>query len=231
MALFAAVGLGILIAGATAFYLLQSQPQFPSPSCGALSVGWNDLARQQSGFTYLCGLGSVSDGRLAMTLNNYHFADGSTIKWQCSGAALNGSSPCSSSGIYLLANATFTNIGQGDTAIGPILYARVDNNNTTPAQHAGNGEYGADAIFPGQYPDRSVPAVSGGVYLPPKASATYWFLFYLPNVSIKDIPNWKLYTLSLVNPEYGGTWDGGGGFSCVPVPCQDPMTELIVLAS
>jgi len=165
----AAAALGILLAGGAAFYLLQGGSEFPSPSCRALSLGWSDIPRQQGGFTYMCGLGSVSDGRIDLTLNNYRFADGSTIEWQCSGA-LNGSSGCSSSGVYLLANVTLTNIGEGDAPIGPDLYVNVSDTGS-PSLHIGNGEYGADAIFPGQYPNRSIPAVSGGTYLPSKAVA------------------------------------------------------------
>ncbi len=227
MLLVAVALVGALLAGVIAFNTLESGPDVPSASCAALSITWNDIPRQQSGFGYVCGSGGVSDGRLTMTLNNYHFADGHTINWVCPSTSLNGSSPCTSSGVYLLANVTVKNIGQGNTSIGPTLYASV---NSSTSQPIGNGEYAANATFAQLNPNESIPAVNGGVFLPPGAKVTYWFIFYIPNVVMSDVPNLKLFWLSLVELEYGGTWDGGS-FSCVPVQCQNPMTELVVLAS
>jgi hypothetical protein len=220
-----AVAFAGLLTGATAYYVLNHGSDFPSPSCASLSVSWNGLARQQGGYSYLCGLGSVSDGRLAITLNNYRFVDGSTIDWRCPGTSLNGSS-CLSSGVYLIANVTVDNVGKGNTSMGPSLY--FDANNSA-GQSIANGEYGADAVFPGLSPNASIPAVGGGVHLPPGASVTYWYIFYAPKVAVSDVHDLTLHWLSYAEVEYGGTWNGYGN-SCVPVPCQDPMTELIVVA-
>jgi len=230
-ALAIAVTAGLVVTGFAFHYLPSGVPSpYPSPSCQALGIGWNSVSHQ-SGLTYICGSGSVSDRRLNMTLNSYRFVNGDMITWPCIGSGLNGTktgpTTCSlGDGVYMLANITFTNVGGGNTSLGADLYTNVTNG----LQFVGNGEYGIDARFPGQYPNQSVPAVNGGAFLPPGSSATYWFVFYLPNTSVKDIPNLTLNTVSNVDWEYGGDWEGGGGFSCIPVACLNPMTDLIVVS-
>jgi hypothetical protein len=220
-----------LVVTVFAFHYLPSgvPPPYPSPSCQALGIGWNSVSRQ-SGLTYLCGSGSVSDGRLNMTLNSYRFVNGGTTTWPCIGNGLNGTTTgattCSlGDGVFLLANVTFTNVGGGNTSIAADLGTNVTNG----LEFVGNGEYGINAQFPGQNPSQSVPPASGGAFLPPGSSATYWFVFNLPNTSVKDIPNLTLNTISNVEWEYGGDWDGGGGFNCIHVACLNPMADLIVV--
>jgi len=207
--------------GATAFLVSNHNPF--SASCTSLGIDSTTIPNPDPGFNYVCGQTSVSDGRLSITLNNYHFADGGSIGWVCSEAVANGSSGCSSSGVYLLVNATIRNVGNGNASVGPDLYFRL-NNTMGPA--IGNGEYGANAEFPGQHPNASVPAEGGGTYLPSGGGATYWFIFYVPNVALKDTANLKLWYLSLPEWQYGGTWEGNGGFGC---PCVDTHVQLVVL--
>ena len=227
-----AVVLGVagLVAGSAALYAAQRPPPYPSQSCEAMGIGWNSVDHQ-SGLSYLCGSRSVTDGRLSMTLNNYHFVDGETTTWPCVGNGVNdtaiGPTTCSlGEGVYLLANVTFVNVGKGNTSIGIGLYANVTNG----GEFVGNGGYGIDAKFPGTYPNESVPATAGGAFLSPGRSVTYWFVFYVPNTALKDIPNLTLNALSEVERNYGGDWDGHGGFSCVHVACENPMVDLIVIS-
>jgi hypothetical protein len=217
---------GSLLAVSAAFYLVQGEAPYPSVSCAALSVNPNALPLQ-GGLSYICGQETVSDARLNLTLNNYRFADGRLIDWAPPGTSANGSS-YGSSGVYLLANITVKNIGSGQTSIGPTLLVSVNN---SLGQQIMNSEYGAGAWFPGEYPNASIPAASGGVFLPPGTKVTYWFIFYMPDVTFSDMPNLKLYALALTEFSYGGTWEGNGGFSCTPVPCQSPQTELIVIST
>lgn len=216
----------LVLAGSFAYYLLKSGSDFPSPSCAALSVAWTNLPYQQSGFRYFCGQNAVTDGRIKISLDSYRFADGSSIDWVCPSNVDNGSSRCSSSGIFLLANITVENVGSGNTSIGPTFFAQVNDSSGTLIA---NGEYGADAVFPGQNPSTSIPPVDGGTFLPPAAKATYWFIFYMPNTALSDVPSLKLHSLSFPELSYGGDWLGGGSYRCMPVPCQNPDTELIIL--
>ena len=219
-----------LIAGSVVAYSSQSAlSPYPSPSCAALKITRNSLASSNLIKTYVCGSSEVSDGNLKMTLNDYLFSVGSAIDWVCPGGYnANHSSPsCSSSGVYLLANITITNIGGGNASIGPDLQV----NATDGYRPASNSEYGANAVFPGQYPNSSIPAQGGGVFLPPGSSRTYWYIFYMPQVPASDIPNLKLNLISVNDQLYGGDWEGGGSFRCIPKSCQDPATELTVTTS
>ena len=210
-----------MVIAATAF--LVSNPNPFSASCVSLGIDSDTFPNPNPSFTYICGQTSVSDGRLSITLNNYRFADGGSIDWVCSGAVINGSSGCSSSGVYLLVNATVRNVGSGNASVAADLYVQL-NNTAGPA--IANGEYGANAVFPGQRPNAAVPAQNGGTYLSPGGGTTYWFIFYMPNVALKDTPNLKLWYLGWPEWEYGGTWEGNGGFRC---PCVDVHVQLVVL--
>jgi hypothetical protein len=212
-----------LVVAATAF--LVSNPNPFSMSCVSLGIDSATFPNPNQGFTYVCGRASVSDGRVSITLNNYHFADGASIDWVCSGAVINGSSGCSSSGVYLMVNATIRNVGGGNASVGADFYFHLNNSMGSAIE---NGEYGANAVFPGQRPNASVPAQSGGTYLPPGGVVTYWFIFYLPNIALKDTPNLKLWYLSWPEWEYGGAWEGSGGFRC---PCMDTHVGLVVLGT
>jgi hypothetical protein len=210
-----------LVVAATAF-LVSSPNQF-STSCTSLGIGSATYHNPEPGFEYVCGRTSVSDGRLLITLNNYRFAGGSSIDWVCSGAVINGSTECSSSDVYLLVNATIKNVGEGNASIGADFYVSLNN---SVGQSVGNGEYGTNAVFPGQYPNASVPAQNGGTYLPPGGRVTYWFIFYVPNTGLKDTQNLRLQYLDWTEIGYGGTWMENGGFRC---PCQDTHVHLVVL--
>jgi hypothetical protein len=220
-ALVAAVMIGASLISAVA-YTTQYVSPYPSPSCATLQVTRHSLPSGLS--TYLCGTKGVSDGKLSMTLNNYRFVDGRTLNWVCYGSA-NGTS-CSSSGVYLLANATFTNVGQGNTSIGPDLFVNVTNAYT--GTDLSNGELGANVTFPGQYPNSSLPASPGGAFLPPGKTITYWFIFVLPSANLKDIPDLRLNFVSFAESVYGGVWEGGGQFRC---PCGNPEVDLIIATS
>jgi len=211
----------LLVVAAIAFLVSNHSPF--SASCASLGIDSAAVPNPDPGFTYVCGQTSVSDGRLSITLNNYHIADGGSIDWVCSGAVINGSSGCSSSGIYLLVNATVRNVGNGNASVSADLYVHLNN---SMGSAIANGEYGANAVFPGQHPGASVPAQNGGADLPPGGVATYWFIFYVPNITLKDTSNLKLWYLGWPEWEYGGAWEGNGSFAC---PCVDTRVQLVVL--
>lgn len=198
-----------------------SSPSSLSASCDSLSVRPTNYRGQQPGFSYVCGQSSVSDGRLLITLNNYRFSEGSLIDWQCSSTHLNASSGCSTSGVFVLANVTIANVGGMGASVGPSFNVVMTDGN----EQVGNGELGADATFPGQFPSSSMPSRSGGTYIPPGGRETYWLLFNFPTLAPGDIQNLRLRYLVLAEQDYGGTWDGSG-FIC---PCQDVHTQLILL--
>lgn len=193
-----------------------------SPSCKSLSIDSKNYPLTENGFSYMCGLQSASDGRLRISLNDYRFADGSAIQWQCSGPALNGTASCSNSGVYLLVNATVENLGSEDAPVGPDFQVLL---NESDGQTISNGEFGADAAFPGQVPGASVPSASGGTYLPPGSRADYWFIFYVPGVTLAESQGLVLRYLVWREWSYGGTWSNGG-FVC---PCESLQVQLIIL--
>jgi hypothetical protein len=212
-----------LLTGSVLLCTTQKPPTINSPSCNALGIGWGSV-NHENGLTYLCGTKTVTDGRLSMTLNNYEYANGNTLDWECPTINSNGTD-CSTSGVLLLANITIANIGKGNTSLGPNVYVNVTNG----AKFVGNGELGANALFPGKYPNQSVPATNGGTFLAPGKSLTYWFVFWLPSTATTDIPSLKLNNLSFVETVYGGDWEGGGQFGCIPVSCQNPLVDLILV--
>ncbi|MDA4117042.1 MAG: hypothetical protein OK455_01710 [Thaumarchaeota archaeon] len=98
---FTPIGIVILLA-VGANVILTANSEYLSPSCNSLGVNSGKLPIAGPGLEYVCGRSPVSDGRLSITLNNYHFADGAGIQWK------HGSGGRS---VYLLVNATIENVG------------------------------------------------------------------------------------------------------------------------
>jgi hypothetical protein len=210
-----AITVALIVATATAIIYVAQLPSsnYPSSSCAALKITRNSVAGSNEINTYVCGSGTVADPDLRMTLNNYYFVDGRSIQGL-------------TSGVYLLANITIANIGTGNTSIGPTLYVNASDGSTP----TGNSEEGVDVTFPNTYPNASVPA-QGGAFLPPGAARTYWYIFYMPGATVTDIPHMTLSLVSMFELQYGGDWEGGGSFKCIPVACGDPATDLVIATS
>ena len=221
----ASVVLGALLVGSVLLYSTQGESPYLSASCAALHVTRNSIPTGSTITSYTCGRGTASDGRLRITVNNYTVEDGRTIQWLCPAGynAYNGTS-CSSSGVYLLANVTVANVGTGNSSVGPDLYVNASDG----ALPEVTSEYGANAYFPGEHPNGTVP-ITGGAFLPPGTARTYWFVFYMAGAAAKDIPSIKLHLVVLPENEYGGDWEGGGSFRCIPVGCDQTMTDLIAV--
>ncbi len=200
-----------------------------SPSCDSLSLTRKNFPTRETSFQFVCGRQSVSDGRLSITLNGYRFAEGKSVDWQCPAGIHNGSSTsCTISDFLLLVNATIENVGGGNTSIG--LGFGVSMSNTEGPLVGNGGEFGADALFPGQHPSASMPSQNGGVYLPPGAKVSYWLIFTLPpSVNQSNSHNLSLQYLVYREVSYGGNWKGGGGFACGP--CEKPNVDLILVGT
>ncbi len=205
----------VILIAAVAYVYAASQPKLPA-SCA------NDTRFTESDFSnYVCGTGSASDGRLSITVNNYDFSQGRDIPFQPPGSV-------GPSEVFLLVNATITNVGDGNTSIGPSFEVQVI---TSGGESTENGEYGDSVTFPNEYPNSSLPIPNGGVYLPPKASLTAWLLFYIPttasanNQTTISLSGYALQHLMYREYYYGGDFSNGG-FSCGP--CQNPKVEFII---
>ncbi|HVB95971.1 MAG TPA: hypothetical protein VND41_05160 [Nitrososphaerales archaeon] len=221
----AVIGVVILLAiGANVALIANSE--YLSASCNSLGVNSKNLPVAAPGYEYVCGRNSVSDGRLSITLNNYHFVDGTNIDWQCSSAFRNGSSGCigiGGPGVYLIVNATVENVGGGGAHMGPFFDIWLKNDSGGPS--FSSGEYDAAALFPGQSPNMSVPAPSS-TYLPPDGSVSYWFIFNMPDVTLNGTQGLKLQYLVWQEFSYGEILNDSGQWEC---PCSDTQVRLAVL--
>jgi hypothetical protein len=203
---------------------MASSPASLSPSCDSLAVTPKNSPFTGGSSEYVCGRQSVSDGRLSITLNGYRIADGKSIDWQCPADIHNGSShSCSISDFLLLVNATIQNVGSGNTSIGLSFWVWLSNSAGAPVE---NGEFGANALFPGQHPNASIPSQNGGLYLPPGAKASYWLIFVLPGVNQSNAHDLSLQYLMMWEQHYGGKYEGGGAFACGP--CERLDVHLTV---
>jgi len=195
---------------------------------------------QVAGYSIVAGNGTASDGRLRIAVHGYRFDAGGSILFQsapgfnatgCSttiggicytyGAGVGSSQP------FLLVNATVTNTGGSDTSIGGGFSAEITDGQVSYE----NGIYGANAAFPGEYPNYSLPLASGGYNLSPGRSITCWFLFViLYHANSQGASGMTLKQFMFTENSYGGIYDGNGGYSCTDSahPCEKPMVEFIL---
>jgi hypothetical protein len=177
------------------------------------------------GYSYVCGNSSASDGRLAVSIHNYHFDRAKNIQFQYVQNQL----PLLPDEVLLLANVSIVNIGGGNVSIGGGWLAWILNGSA----QAPNTNIITNATFPNTYPNQTIPDANGGLYLAPGARADLWIFFYIrfQNVQSSNIvqaSGFKLQYLTFNENSYGGTYLGGGAFDCVKVACQRPDVELIV---
>jgi hypothetical protein len=198
------------------FDALGSSPQLPQ-SCRSIVSSSFSYAFPDK--TYVCGQSSASDGRLKITVHNYHFANGSQIDFIFPPSNFANKS-YSQSGLFLLVNSTVQNVGDGNTSIGPF-YVVISNGGS----EIGNSEYMANAKFPNEFPNQTIPSTNGGLYLPPGSKADLWLIFYVPTSNVNSISNLKLQYLLFQETIYGGAYRGGGAYDC---PCGNPNIEFII---
>jgi hypothetical protein len=88
-------------------------------------------------------------------------------------------------------------------------------------------EYGADAVFPGQSPNASVPAPAS-TYLPPGGNVSYWFIFNMdPKVSLESTQGLKVQYLVWQESSYGEILSDSGQWECGE--CSTAQARLVVL--
>ena len=207
----------ILIAGSLAAYLLVSRNSPAKPVCGP---GQDFSISSESGFTYVCGTGSASDGRLSITLHNYHFDEAGRINFEPGSNQVN---PPSSS-LFLLANVTISNVGSGNTSLGGGFSVQVTNG-TGSFQ---NQNYIENASFPGTYPNKTIPDINGGLYLPAGSNVDLWIMFYIPNPGSEAANLLVLQYFSYRELFYGGNYEGNGAFGCPNPPSCYLSVDFVV---
>lgn len=194
-----------------------------SPSC-ASAVGTMTYVTSP-GYSYACGPNSASDGRLDISVHNYHFDQAKNIQFQYS----SNEQPLLPNEVLLLVNVSIANIGGGNVSIGGGWYAWILNGTAQVT----NTNLIVNATFPGTYPNQTIPDANGGLYLAPGKKADLWIFFYVrfQNVTSNNIVQaygFKLKIVTFNENSYGGTYLGGGSYDCRRVACQRPDVEFIV---
>jgi hypothetical protein len=184
-----------------------------------------------AGLTPTCGTGQASDGRLSITVNNYHFAQTSGISFHF---AQNQQAPLPDE-VFLLVNVTVQNIGGGNTSLGAAWGAALLNGTS----YVYGTNFVANASFPGTYPNETIPDYlqpgrGSAIDLPPGSTTNFWVIFYIPfgvNIASTDITkatSLKLQLVTFKELTYGGDAEGYGAFNCQKVACQNPNAEFVI---
>lgn len=179
---------------------------------------------RQSGWSFVCGDRSVSNGLLNITLNSYHFASGKDIQFEMD-----------PSSVFLLANITVQNVGGGNAPIDAAWYVIFGNRSLASTTSSDQSVFGnqlllQNATFPNTNPKQAFPVVNGGINLSPNQKLNCWLIFYVPNgaLNINSSSVAQLYLLQLMYFQngYGGHYQGAGSYIC---PCATVDTELIII--
>jgi len=224
-------GSSILVAGVVAVLALAAlvalyypRPSQLSQACSSV-IGQNSIV-EQPGYSYACGAGQASDGRLMVTFHGYRFSTAKEIDFVYG----KNQAHLFPSEVILLVNATITNVGGGNVSIGGGWFAWVRNG----SDWAPVSNIILNASFPGTHPRLSIPDSNGGLYLAPNARADLGLMFYVsfgPSPKGSDLNEtsaFRLEYLTFNENSYGGTYLGGGAYVCKSVACPNPDTELIV---
>jgi len=203
-----------------------------------VAVAYEVYPRQQQcsriveqGYTDFCGSVSASDGKtLKITIDGYTFAQTKYLNF----TSEPGYQLPEAYDVFLVVNVTVQNVGTGNTSMGPLWMTLSKgsgyvNNNT---------EFYANATIPrGVFPNMTAPDVNGDIYLPPGSTVRYWAWFYVPFSNLNQsgnidlTRNISLQTMTYPESSYGGDYEGHGGFSCLPNPCQNPDVLFVINAS
>lgn len=126
------------------------------------------------GYSYVCGIGSASDGHINITIHNYHFAQAKDIQFRFAPNQL----PPDPDELFLLINVTYINVGKQAIPINPAWV-----NVSTGASYCATTEFVANATFSGTYPNQTYPDVISGptnFFLLPGQKLDLWLFFYMP---------------------------------------------------
>jgi hypothetical protein len=217
--------LGIIIAalvGITAFVYVATMPRSAS-SCDPI-IGTASYV-METGYSYVCGNGHATDGRLDIAVHNYHFAQTKNIQFRFSP---NEQAPLPDE-VFMLANVTVTNVGGGNSSMGGGWFSWIFNGSAPVT----NSMFIANATFPNIYPNQTIPDDNGGLYLPPGSKTDLWIFFYvrfIPVLSsnIVQASNFILQFTIFNEDSYGGTYLGQGQYDCRKIVCEKPNVELII---
>ena len=226
----AGVAVLLVVIIVVAAYSLSGAQAGSNPSCNFVKTNWPSYL--ESGLTHICATDSSSDGRLQITVHNYHFARAGDIQFHF---APNEQTPLPDD-VFMLVNVTVVNIGDGNTTIGAGWEAGLLNGTT---EIPGVTNFIANATFPGTYPNITIPDHVGSngcgcFYLPPSSKADFWIFFYVPfgfdikSGNVVQAQGFNLQIVSYRELGYGGTYEGGGSFGCVEVACQHPDVQFII---
>jgi hypothetical protein len=201
----------VLVAAITAYTAYTITRKTPPSSIDGIAV--------ESGYTAVAGNKTVSDGRISITVNNYHFEEAKDIDFVPNLSV-------SPTAVFMLVNVTIVNVGSGNTSIGPALVLMQNGSSTI-----GNTNYVQNVSFPvGTFPSQAYPENTGGIYLPSANSTTFWYLFYVPyseSVGLSGIaPTVTLKALVYYEQFYGGNYEGDGSYGG---HWEDLKVEFIVL--
>ena len=180
----------------TAYVTIRNTPTSPS-SIDGIPV--------ESGYTAVVGNKTASDGRISITVNNYHFEEAMNIDWVPP-------LPVSPTAVFMFVNVTVTNVGGGNTSIIPAWVVMQNGSSTI-----GNTNFVRNVSFPvGVFPNQAYPDNAGGIYLAPGKEATFWYLFYVPyseSLGLSGVvPTITLKALLYYEHSYGGTYKGDGSY-------------------
>ena len=172
----------------------------------------------ESGYTAVVGNKTVSDGRISITINNYHFEEAKDIDFVPS-------LPAVPSSVFMFINVTVANVDSGNTSIGPS-FAYMQNGSSIIS----NTNFVRNISFPvGMFPNQAYPENSGGIYLPPTKATTFWYLFYVPyseSLGLSGVSSTvSLKALVYYEQFYGGDYLGDGAYT----GSKDLKVEFIVL--
>lgn len=199
---------------------IQNNASKLSPVCQSLVASGFKL-QPESGFTYICGNMTASDGRLSIIVHKYRFAQAQNISFENSP---NEPKPAPQD-VFAIVNTTVVNVGPGNFTLGGGFLAQIAGNTFPPVQ---NTDFSINATFPGTYPNQTLPNINGGIYMPPGRRADFWLLFFVPNATSTIMPSLSLQYFGYRELRYGGNYIGGGGFSCIAGTCQTTLTEFII---
>ena len=180
----------------------------------------------ESGLTPVCGINDASDGRLMITLNNYHFAQAKDIQFHFS----TNEQPPLPNEVFLLLNVTVDNLGGGNTSIGGGWQVALQNGTSLLPE---SSNFIANATFPDTLPNQTIPDRRGGLYLPPGSNVSLWIFIYIPlgnpvSSDINRTSDLSLQFLMYKELSYGGTYEGDGAFGCLKVACTKPNVQFII---
>lgn len=160
---------GIIIAtlvGVTGFVYVATMPR-PSSSCDPI-IGATSYV-METGYSYVCGNGHATDGRLDVGVHNYHFVQTKNIQFRFSP---NEQAPLPDE-VFMSANVTVTNVGGGNVSMGGGGFSWIFNGSAPVT----NSMFIANATFPNTYPNQTIPDENGGLYLPPGSKTDLWIFF------------------------------------------------------